>query len=353
MAATKPADVMPAGLWPDLEPANYAVVTPYLLPADSPKTANHGDGFILDACVRLIGRRPVALFSARAELSREMVHAWSSMNAIVLAGANSLRDDFAPCPGFDRAALEDIRVPIIPFGIGHYGVESVTRGLSPAAAALLAEMHRRIAFSSVRCDASRRYLAGTPFAGQVLMTLCPVVHSPDRSHRGFTRKSTYDHAVVTVTDRIQLDAQLPILGLARTLFRARRWTLALHQDHQNARLEDHAKRLGFDVFRPAGYPALQRLYAAADLHFGNRVHAHLKCLANGAVSFLTPFDLRQKFFSECLDFPLITMRNLGEIVTYDFGRAQRRIDAARPALETFLASVRVCIGAAGASRSAA
>ena len=42
-----------------------------------------------------------------------------------------------------------------------------------------------------------------------------------------------------------------------------------------------------------------------DLHFGNRVHAHLKCLSMGIPSFCTPFDLRQLYFSESIGLPLV------------------------------------------------
>lgn len=340
-------------LWPDLAAGEYAVITPYLLPAGSPKRVNHGDGFILDACVRLIGRRPALLLSSRAPLDSEAIEAINRTRGVVLAGSNSLKDDFAPTPGFNYATLARIAVPIVPFGVGHYGVDAETRGLSSEAAEILLEIHRRIPFSSVRCDASYRYLVrGVPaLADRVLMTSCPVVHVREGIGGGFARRDWYEQAVVTITDRVHLDAQLPLLGLARTLFQARRWVLALHQDYGNPTLDAYATGLGFDVVRSGDYGALLALYAGTDLHFGNRLHAHLKCIANEVVSFLCPFDLRQAYFAQSLDFPLITDESLGAIVSYDFGRVRRRLAQIRPVLDRFLVAIRpILVGDADSRR---
>ena len=350
MASAYELNETPEQLWPGLPTAPYVVITPYLLPPGTAKRVNHGDGFILDACVRLIGHRPALLLSSRAPLDAGAIAAINRAQCVVLAGANSLKDDFAPAPGFDRLTLARIQVPMVPFGVGHYGVADVTRMLTPAAAEILTELHRRFPYSSVRCDASYRYLAGNlpALADRILMTSCPVVHVADGVDRGFERRAIYEQAVVTVTDRVRLDEQLSLLGLTRTLFRARRWILALHQDYGNAALDSYATRLGFEVFRCTSYRDLSALYAATDLHFGNRLHAHLKCLANGIISFLCPFDLRQTYFAESLDFPLVTNGSLDAVVTYDFGRVRRRLAQYQAALDRFLSALRpLVLGAPG------
>jgi hypothetical protein len=275
--------------------------------------------------------------------------AWINDSRCLLAiGANTLKDDFELAPGFTKATLDRITVPVVLMGVGHYGVPEVTRGLNAGSVALFRAMLERFPLMSVRCDASRRYVvqAMPDMADSILMTSCPVVHQVDDVDFGFARKPHYDQLVVTVTDRANLQQQLPLIPAAKAMFPATRKILALHQDYQNAPLWQFAAAQGFEVFRPADYESFLSLYAASDIHFGNRVHAHLKCLALGVPSFLTAFDLRQVYFAESLDFPLISQVPSAEIAGYDFGRVAARRGAARRTMDGFVTALRALIEAA-------
>ncbi len=329
----------------ELPQAEYVAVTPYLLPRASPKKVNVGDGFILDSAVRLIGARPCAQVSSRAPFTDAEIDRINASRALIAFGANTLKDDFELAPGFTTATLARIKVPVILMGVGHYGVAQVTRGLTAASAALFRAMLERFPLMSVRCDASRRYVvAALPDkADGVLMTSCPVAHQVDAIDRGFVRKPLYDQLVVTVTDRSDLPAQLPLLAAAKALFPARRRVLALHQDYGNAALWRFAAEQGFETFRNDAYEPFLVLYAQTDMHFGNRVHAHLKCLSLGVPSFLTPYELRQVYFAESLDFPLITSLPSPEFAGYDFARTIARRAAARITMDRFIAAVRAIL----------
>jgi hypothetical protein len=331
-----------------LPEAPYAVITPYLVPP-GPKKVNVGDGFILDSATRLLGARPAAAFSSRVALSEAAIERINSLTCVVAVGANTLKDDFELAPGFDRATLERIRVPVILMGVGHYGVAEVTRGLTPASQALFRGFLERFPYMSVRCDASLRYVtqALPDLAGSVLMTSCPVVHSVDAIDRGFERKPEYEQLVVTITDRAYVQEQLPIVQAAPSAFPARRRILALHQDYGNAQLQDYARRLGYEVFTSPNHQDFLRLYRATDVHFGNRVHAHLKCLSLGVVSYCTPFDLRQAYFAESLDFPLVQRIPDAAFASYDFSRAIARRTASRAAMDRFVGALRGVIGIGG------
>jgi hypothetical protein len=222
-------------------------------------------------------------------------------------------------------------------GVGHYGVAELTRGLKPDSQALFRAFLERFPMMSVRCDASRHYvLSALPdLADQVLMTSCPVSHAVDAIDRGFPRKPVYEQLVVTITDRVQVQAQLGILHVALQAFPAKRNVLALHQDYGNASLWDYAKKAGYEVFRGDNHQDFLRLYETTDMHFGNRVHAHLKCLSLGVASFCTPFDLRQAYFAESLDFPLVQKVPDPILSQYDFTRARARRDAARGTMDLF------------------
>ena len=321
--------------------APFTVITPYLVPS-GPKKVNVGDGFILDSATRLLQARPEAAFSSRLPLGDAAIARINATRCVVAVGANTLKDDFELAPGFDLAVLARIKVPVILMGVGHYGVAEATRGMTGRSKDLFRAFVERFALLSVRCDASRRYVLDSlpELADNVVMTSCPVTHAVDDFDAGFERKTRYRQLVVTVTDRAFLDRQLSILQAAPALFPADRRILALHQDHDNRPLWDFAKRLGYDVIRGDNHQDFLRLYRQTDVHFGNRVHAHLKCLSLGVVSFCTPFDLRQAFFAESLDCPLVEQLPDPQIAAYDFGRARARRDASRAAMDRFVAAVR-------------
>ena len=329
----------------NLPEAPYAVITPYLVPP-GPKKVNVGDGFILDSAAKLLGARPVVAFTSRAPLRDADIERINASRILVAVGANTLKDNFELTSGFDAATLARIKVPIALMGVGHYGVADATRGFTLASRSLLRAFLKRFPLMSVRCDASRRYvIAALPeLADQILMTSCPVAHAVDGIDRGFARKATYSQLVVTITDRAQLEAQLPILDVAPRVFPSEKRVLALHQDYGNTKLWEHAARLGYSIERSANQQDFLRLYAASDVHLGNRVHAHLKCLSLGVVSFCTPFDLRQEYFAESLDFPLVRQFPDPAFVSYDFARATARRDAARASMDLFTRALRKTIG---------
>lgn len=322
----------------ELPEANYTVLSPYLLPLNSPKKVNIGDGFILDSAAKLIGFKPATIYSSRAGLNEAALQRINTSRCLIAIGANTLKDDFELAPGFNLATLKQIKVPVILLGIGHYGVAEFTRGLSNESQTLLRAILERFPHISVRCDASLEYLtrALPDRAEQVLMTSCPVVFPIDRLDGGFTRKQRYQQLVVTLTDRRNLPEQLPLLNLAPQLFPAQRKVLALHQDYHHTALWSYASELGYEIFRSPYYEDFLSLYAETDVHFGNRLHAHLKCLANGVVSFLTPFDLRQAYFAESLDFPLIAQLPDERLTSYDFYRMVKRRTAASANMEIFI-----------------
>lgn len=331
----------------DLPEAPMVVLSPALVDPRTAKKVNAGDGFILDSAVKLIGARPTALLSTRIPLTDEDIERINASRLLLVAGANTLKSHFEFLAGVTPQMLERIRVPVALMGIGHYGVaEATAQPLDAASEAVVREILSRFPYISVRCDASAAYLRqSTPeLAQNVLMTSCPVAHSVDDVHRGFEAKSVYDQLVCTVTDRVSTEQQLPLLQAAAKLFPARHKVLALHQDYGNQPLWQAAERLGYEVFRSESYEDFLDLYAAADMHFGNRLHGHLKCLSLGVRSYLTPFDLRQQFFAESLDFPLITRAPDEALTSYDFRRAEARIAAARPAMDAFVGAVRAAIG---------
>jgi hypothetical protein len=327
----------------DLPQKDFVVISPYPVDPRTSKKPNMGDGFILNSALKLIGARPTEVFSSRLPISASDLERINASRLVLVAGANTLKSAFEITPNFTPELLARIRTPVALFGIGHYGVaEATAQPLDPPSEAVVREILRRFPYVSARCDASARYLGDSipDLADRVLMTSCPVVHDVDGLHGGFARKDVYDQLVCTVTDRGAMAAQAAILQVAPRLFPARRRILALHQDYGNKPLWDLAQSLGYEVFRGDRHEDFLDLYHGTDIHLGNRVHAHLKCLSQGVRSFLTPFDLRQAYFAESLDFPLITRAPDAVFETYDFRRVEARIAAARPQMDTFVEAIR-------------
>ena len=323
---------------------DFAVVTPYLLPP-GPKRVNVGDGFILDSAIRLLRLRPRYAFSSRVALTAADIEQINSTRLLLVVGANSLKDEFEITPGFLRRTLAALQVPVVLMGVGHYGTPQQTRGLTAESTRLLRALLDRFPYLSVRCDASWRYVANAlpDRVESIVMTSCPVVHAVDGIDAGFLARDVVEQLVVTVTDRNDIESQWPIVYTAARAFRARRRVLALHQDFGNERLWRAAEGLGFEVLRSTDCNDFLALYRATELHFGNRLHAHLKCLSLGVRSFCTPFDLRQIYFAESLGYPLITTVPDPAMDRCDFGELARRRDALRSVMDEFVAAVRAVI----------
>jgi hypothetical protein len=73
---------------------------------------NAGDGFILDSTEKLIGARASHYFSNRVALSETDIAAINATACLVVAGANSLRDDFTLTHPYPRLYISayDVRL---------------------------------------------------------------------------------------------------------------------------------------------------------------------------------------------------------------------------------------------------
>lgn len=296
----------------------YSAITPYLVPGNLPKKVNIGDGFIMDSSIKLIEKKPEFVFSSRVSLTDEDIEKINTTKSLIVMGANTLKDNYEITPNFNLRILNKIKTPIILMGIGHYGVESVTSdGLDADSSSLVKEINNRFPYISARCNFSYDYLKRSGIDDQnILNTSCPVIYSVDEVNKQFSKSN--QKIVVTITDRIHIDKQIGLFHFVKDNFKSSNLIASFHQNYNNNKLDEYLKKLGFEIFKSEQYEDFIELYKDTDLHIGNRVHAHLKCLSLGVRSFLTPFDLRQLYFSESLDFPLINKLPDNILETYNF-----------------------------------
>lgn len=330
-----------------------AVVTPYLLPDGSPKTANIGDGIILRAVERLFGTFPRNLtFSSRVLPPPTSIAAMEECSAVILAGANQLTDDFAIWPDFDRAALARTRLSCVPVGIGIHGDPRRNQGMSDNTRRIITLMHERIALSSWRCPRTVAYLDREvpELRGRFLMTGCPALY--DEPLLGQTAFRRNDEVVaVAPTERGDFwGREAAIIAFVASRFREARKLLMIHQDYGKRRrkplsvfrrdprasLRKLARSFGFEIVIPASVDDAIAVYDTVDLHIGSRLHAHLHMLSQNRRSFLVKVDERAVGFSEHFGFPLCDPDRLEDYMDFDFEPVR---DRARSTYETMLAFV--------------
>lgn len=352
---------------------SYSVITPFLVPPGIAyrKRINIGDGFIFHSIKKLLSPlKCTAIFSSWERLSFSDISQINSTKVLILAGANQLHDDYSIVPGMTLRQLEDIKVPILPFGIGIYGHQHRNQYMSSKTVDILREIHRRIKFSSWRCPRTVNYIKRSlpELSDKALMTGCPVMYGNNFPISiDFPKNTNTNSVVVTVTDRGEFwERELSVLEFVAQHFKNSEKILSLHQnffipkwdldlasikslvkfeiEKQYERtplmLRIVAQKLGFKLFIPQTVEECWDLYKNMDFHMGSRLHAHLYFLSQEKASFLTYVDDRCLGFSEALDFPICETQNLEAYLDYDFSRCQSKISELNLVISHFTDSIK-------------
>lgn len=337
-----------------------SVLTPFQFPPGSDKVPNLGDGFILRAIERQVGRfPPEGSFTSRTAPSEAQQQVLMQSGAIILAGANQLDDKFTPWPGLQPSEVRAKPYVFVPMGVGIHGEPERNSKMSPQTREIIEIIHQRIRFSSWRCPRTVAYLRQSipALAPQFQMTGCPVLY--DRPLLESSRFHTgQDIVAVTATERGDFwDRESRTIDfVARKFPSAEKW-LVVHQDYAVKRrpwfkrkllgalkktsysLHAYAVRRGYKILKPESLDEGLTFYRNADLHFGSRLHAHLHMLSQNKRSFLTKVDERATGISEHFDFPLCNPAKFEEVMDFDFERV--RLSALRtfPAMQEFVDSI--------------
>lgn len=346
--------------------SNFSVLTPYLIPDALPsrKVVNLGDGFILRAIERLLGRfSSQRLFSPRVTPTPEVIEVLERSPAVILAGANQLNDQYTVWPGLSGEAIQSGKLRLVPFGIGLHGESGYTDGLSGATKDVLRAIHERIEFSSWRCPHTVAFLRQQlpELAPQLLMTGCPVIYdTPLLEDQPFDESTR--RVAVTVTERGKYwEREIGIIDFVTRHFSHSRRYLVLHQNYSPPnrferlrhrwlphdvaamdpyqRLRRYAVRRGFKVICPADADACINFYDRIDFHVGSRLHAHLLFLSRAKRSLLVSVDGRARGVAEFLGFPLCASDELESGLDFDFESVRERAQTGFSVMRQFLASL--------------
>jgi Polysaccharide pyruvyl transferase len=352
----------------DLSPAApHAVLTPYLIPPSLQKkrVINVGDGFILRAVERRLGRAfaPEWCLTSREAPTAAQQRRFDDCAAVIVAGANQLTDRYTVWPGLSAERLRASNWVVVPFGVGIYGEDHQTQGMSEETRAILRLIHERTEFSSWRCPHTVDYLrtALPELADRCLMTGCPVVYDQPLLD-GTSFHDGQASVAVTVTERGDFWAResQTLAFVAQQFPRARRY-LVLHENfsppsafeamrnrlpyvpgwpgRRRPRLRWYAASLGYQVIIPRSADEALAFYRGVDMHVGSRLHAHLHFLSQNKRSWVTGVDGRITGMAAFLGFPVCQAETLAAHQHFDFEIVRRNAQRSFQTMQRFVHSV--------------
>lgn len=272
---------------------------------------NFGDFLIKDRAIKLLRKfhpNTKLVEHKRDNNLSPILKICNSAKAIILCGGPGYWQNIYPNIFPLTKNLDDIKVPVIPFGFGWRagGFGDIkyekTFSFAPSSMKLLHKIHDNIKYSSCREVIIQRILKRHGF-NNVLMTGCPVWYDLDKLDAKFQPMENPARIVFSLPGnrdesfKPQIKAIYDIIGKA---FPKAEIICAVHRDlkHRKAFINS---LFGAGVRHIEG--GLQKgleLYESCDLHIGYRVHGHLLALSMRKPSILLEIDGRGRGTNESL-----------------------------------------------------
>ena len=227
--------------------------------------------------------------------------------ALLLCGGPAYTSDIYPNIYPLKDILEEIKVPIIPFGLGWSGSpfhQPLEFRFTDEAFGFLKSVHEKISFSSCR-DVITESILNDKGLDNVIMTGCPVWYylpDIDKSYEGLANP---EKIVFSTGAKQSLVFQtFKLLKGIKKRFSNSKVYVTYHRGilpgkHTPLRkgisytiISLYAKLLGFSVLDVSSNLSKIDFYADCDLHIGYRVHAHLDFLSRKKPSYLINEDGR-------------------------------------------------------------
>lgn len=226
----------------------------------------------------------------------------NSTKAIILCGGPGYRRDFYPNSFALTKKLTDIKVPIIPFGLGWSGQPMNKPELfsfTSESLRALKFIHKNITYSSCR-DIITKKILETNGLTNVIMTGCPVWHSIEHENQNFKKPSPIRSIAISNSQNIVFHEQNSLLlkkireyfgedvkifsvfhrGIKSDSLTPAREARSIKQLVKTSEeLQMHVVDAAYDVSKMS-------IYDQCDIHVGYRLHAHLYCLSHRVPSFL-------------------------------------------------------------------
>jgi hypothetical protein len=244
----------------------------------------------------------------------------NATRAVVLCGGPAYEENFYPDVYRLSTRLEDLKVPVIPLGVGWAG-RLVTKGglvrIDPNAFQFTADSRRALAriHSVVNCSGVRdvvtRDIVKRHGWGNVVLTGCPALFDQPSIGRAFQAPAQIRRVVFTIHQNRRFHRQcIETMKRLRKLFPEAELFASFHRGLRSDRytgivtglrlwqLRREAESLGATVVDAAYGTGATELYRTCDMHVGYRLHAHIFFLSLRKPSFLIHEDGRGSAFAE-------------------------------------------------------
>lgn len=222
--------------------------------------------------------------------------------------------------------LKQIKVPIVPFGLGWCGRPSGNPSLfnfNNESKKLLNHVHQTIESSSCRDNITQEVLKRNGFEN-VLMTGCPVWYDLDHIGKAFKNKKEIKKIVFTTAADPKLIRQtLSLIKVLVRQFPDAKITMSYHRGILPDKYTSIRATIGY-LIKALGAKLIRRnieikdvaydldrlkFYDDCDFHIGYRVHAHLYFLSKRLPSLLINEDGRGKGMAQTMDLPLFNIED--------------------------------------------
>ncbi len=283
---------------------------------------NIGDFLITDRCRKLLNKH-------RPEHKLFQLPAWESLEgkidkinkseAVIIMGGPGYRRNMYPGVYKLMPRLDEIKVPIIPMGLGwkgfpgdYYTLENYT--FTDSAMELLNRIKEENKYVSCRDYLTEEALNRNGIEN-TLMTGCPVWYDLNSIGKEFNPPGEIKRVVFTPSQRhIYRKQSVKILKLLKDIFNGAKLYCSFHRgitadyeftdrgdEKNNLRIKKSAEELGYEIVNAAFDLDNIRFYDQCDLHVGYRVHGHLYFLSKRKPSVLLHEDGRGRGVSEALN----------------------------------------------------
>lgn len=280
---------------------------------------NTGDYLIAYRATRLLKKfvDPEIIELNRFDPIKDHLNTINDAKALFLCGGPAYTQDIFDGIYKISPFFNEIKVPIIPFGVGWCGQpfpDYENFRFSELSMELLRKIHEKIPVSSCRDIITEKILKKMGIEN-VIMTGCPVWYDMDfLEHPGLNVKEVKNIIVTTPANQKFLFQTLRLINLVRSKFKKARIYLSFHRGIFPGIKTPPRKGMAYTLEALAGIlkgykikdvsGSLEKIdfYKHSDLHIGYRVHAHLLFLSAGKPSVLINEDGRGYAFSKSLEF---------------------------------------------------
>jgi hypothetical protein len=248
---------------------------------------------------------------------RDHLNTINKSRALFLCGGPAYTQDIFDGIYKISSFYDDIKVPIIPFGVGWCGQpfpDYENFRFSDLSMEILQKIHDKIPVSSCRDIITEKILQKMGIEN-VIMTGCPVWYDIDFLDHPVLNVNEVKNIILTTPASQKYFIQtLKLINLVRSKFKKARIYLSFHRGIFPGIKTPPRKGLAYTLEALTGIlrrykikdvsGSLEKIdfYKHSDLHIGYRVHAHLLFLSAGKPSLLINEDGRGYAFSASLEF---------------------------------------------------